>query len=239
MIYTPDAGFTGTDQLPVTVSPAVRLYAEDQQPLTIIGEVAVQANAHGSAIAAVPGSSDVIYGLTDRGPNVDGPMPGEKVLPVPNFHPQIAKLKLAGGVASLEQIITLTGKDGAPLVGLIDPQTSTDETLVDLNGNRLPPSDHGLDSEGLVAMPDGTFWVSDEYGPFIVHFDAKGKELERLSPFDGILPKELSLRSPNEGMEGLTITPDGTTLVGMASCSRPSTPPAWSARPSPSRSPAL
>src|SRR6516225_124022 len=55
MIYTPDAGFTGTDQLPVTVSHAVRLYAEDEAPLIIIGEVAVQANAHGSAIAAVPG----------------------------------------------------------------------------------------------------------------------------------------------------------------------------------------
>src|SRR5262249_23989817 len=79
----------------------------------------------------------------------------------------------------------------------------------------LAPSDHGLDGEGLVAMPDGTFWVSDEYGPFIIHFDANGKELERLSPFDGTLPKELSLRSPNEGMEGLTITPDGSTLVGI------------------------
>jgi len=215
MIYTPDAGFAGTDQLPVTVSHAVRLYAEDQAPLTIVGEVAVQANAHGSAIAAVPGSADEIYGLTDRGPNVDGRTPGEKVLPVPHFHPQIAKLKLGGGVASLQQIIILAGRDGAPLVGLIDPQASTGETLVDLNGNPLAPSDHGLDSEGLVAMPDGTFWVSDEYGPFIVHFDAKGKELERISPFDATLPKELSMRSPNQGMEGLTITPDGTTLVGI------------------------
>ncbi len=215
MIYTPDAGFTGVDQLPVTVSHAVRLYAEDEAPLLIVGEVAVQANAHGSAIAAVSGSADEIYGLADRGPNVDGRTAGEKVLPVPNFHPQIAKLKLAGGVASLEQIITLTGKDGAPLVGLVDPQASTGESLVDLNGNRLPPSDHGLDSEGLVAMPDGTFWVSDEYGPFVVHFDANGKELERFSPFDGTLPKELSLRSPNQGMEGLTITPDGGTLVGI------------------------
>lgn len=69
------------------------------------------------------------------------------------------------------------------MVGLTDPQANTGETPVDLNGTVLAPSDHGLDSEGLVAMPDGTFWVSDEYGPFIVHFDANGKELERLSPF--------------------------------------------------------
>lgn len=215
MIYTPDAGFTGTDQLPVTVSPTVRLYAEDEPPLIIVGEVAVQANAHGSAIAAIPGSADEIYGLADRGPNVDGPASGEKVFPVPSFHPQIAKLKLADGVATLEEIVTLSGKDGVPLVGVGDPRASTGQSFVDLNGNRLPPSDHGLDSEGLVAMPDGTFWVSDEYGPFIVHFDAGGKELERFSPFDGSLPGELSLRAPNQGMEGLTITPDGGTLVGI------------------------
>jgi len=215
MIYTPDSGFTGTDDLPVTVSHAVRLYAEDETPRIIIGDVAIQPNAHGSAIAAVPGKADEIYGLSDRGPNVEGRTPDEKVLPVPDFHPQIAKLKLADGVASVEQIITLSGRDGAPLVGLIDPQASTGESLVDLNGKPLAPSDHGLDSEGMVAMADGTFWVSDEYGPFIVHFDAHGKELERLSPFDGALPKELSLRSPNQGMEGLTITPDGSTLVGI------------------------
>jgi len=215
MIYTPDAGFTGNDDLPVTVSHAVRLYAEDETPRIIIGDVAIQPNAHGSAIAAVPGKADEIYGLSDRGPNVEGRTPSEKVLPVPDFHPQIAKLKLADGVASVEQIITLTGRDGAPLVGLIDPRVSTGEALVDLNGKPLAPSDHGLDGEGLVAMPDGTFWVSDEYGPFIVHFDANGKELERLSPFDGALPRELSLRSPNQGMEGLTITPDGSTLVGI------------------------
>jgi hypothetical protein len=92
MIYTPDAGFTGTDELLVTVSPAVRLYAENQPPLITIGDVAVQANAHGSAIAAVPGSANEIYGLTGRGPNVDGRIPDEKVLPVPDFHPWIARL---------------------------------------------------------------------------------------------------------------------------------------------------
>lgn len=236
MVYTPDPGFTGTDELPVTVSHTVRVYAEDEAPLLIVGEVAVQANAHGSAIAAVPGSADEIYGLADRGPNVDGRTPGEKVLPVPTFHLQIAKLKLADGVASLEQIITLSGKDGVPLVGVGDSRAATGESFVDLNGNRVAPSDHGLDTEGLVAMPDGTFWVSDEYGPFIVHFDANGKELERLSPFDGSLPRELALRSPNQGMEGLTITPDGGTLVGIMQSALST--PAWRVRPSRSPSPA-
>jgi hypothetical protein len=215
MIYTPDAGFTGTDQLHLTSTPSVKLYAENLPPIATVGGVAIQANAHGSAIAPVPGSSNEIYGLTDRGPNVPGRTPNEIVFPIPDFHPQIAKLKLADGVASVEQIITLAGKDGAPLVGLSYPQAGFGESAVDINGAPLPPSDHGLDGEGLVALSDGTFWVSDEYGPFIVHFDANGQELERLSPFDGTLPKELSLRSPNQGLEGLTLTPDGSTLVGI------------------------
>lgn len=88
VVYTPDAGFTGTDELSVTVSRAVKSYAEDQLPLATIGGVVIKASAHGSAIAAVPGSSDEIYGLTDRGPNVNGRAPNEKVLPVPDYHPQ-------------------------------------------------------------------------------------------------------------------------------------------------------
>ena len=92
---------------------------------------------------------------------------------------------------------------------------STGEVITDLNGNVLSADPNGYDSEGLVAMADGSFWVSDEYGPFITHFDASGKQIGRLSPFDGSLPRELASRVVNRGMEGLTITPDGTTLVGI------------------------
>lgn len=215
MVYTPDAGFTGTDELPVTVSRAVKLYAEDTLPLVTLGGVTVGASAHGSAISAVPGSPDEIYGLTDRGPNVDGRAPNEKVAPVPEYHPQIVRLKLSDGVATVQRTITLQGPDGSPLVGLVNAHANEGETLVDLNGNPLPNSDYGIDPEGLAARPDGSFWVSDEYGPYIIHFDGNGRELERLSPFDGTLPRELSLRVPNRGLEGLTVTPDGTTLVGI------------------------
>jgi hypothetical protein len=215
MVYTPEKGFSGTDELKVTTADAVKLYAVDVPPIATVGGVAIEGSADGSAIAAVPGSADEVYGLSDRGPNVDGRTDDEKVLPVPDFQPRITEYRLSEGTAAVEKTIGLTGTDGAPLRGLVDPQANTGETLVDINGAPLPTSDHGLDTEGLVALADGTFAVSDEYGPFIVHFDAGGKELERMSPFDGSLPRELSLRSPNQGMEGLTITPDGSTLVGI------------------------
>ncbi len=215
IVYTPNKGFSGTDQLQVTTTDAVKLYAVDTPPIATVGGVEIQSSANGSAIAAGPGNADEVYGLTDRGPNVDGRTDDEKVLPVLDFHPQIGVFTLSNGTATPGKTITLAGPDGKPLDGLVNAEASTGESLVTIDGKPLPTSDHGLDTEGLVALPDGTFWVSDEYGPFIVHFDANGKELERLSPFNGSLPRELSLRSANQGMEGLTITPDGSTLVGI------------------------
>ena len=86
----------------------------------------------------------------------------------------------------------------------------------------------GLDGEGLAALRDGTFWVSDEYGPHLVHFDANGREINRINAFEAdsrnniivngkriLLPAEFANRRANRGMEGLTITPDQTTLVGI------------------------
>jgi glycerophosphoryl diester phosphodiesterase len=34
-----------------------------------------------------------------------------------------------------------------------------------------------LDPESFVRMPDGSFWIGDEFGPFLVHLDARGKVL--------------------------------------------------------------
>ncbi|HEX4346737.1 MAG TPA: ExeM/NucH family extracellular endonuclease, partial [Vicinamibacterales bacterium] len=217
--YTPNAGFTGLDTFSYTAANAtpgydVQLFSTALPPLATIGDVNITAGGYGSSLYPVPGSADEFYGLTDRGPNVDGPN-GTKVEPLPAFTPAIGKVKLSGDTAILEQIIPLQAADGTPYSGRVNSQANTGETITDLNGNLLPPDPNGYDSEGLVALPDGTFWVSDEYGPFITHFDASGKQISRLSPFDGSLPGELQLRVPNKGMEGLTVTPDGTTLVGM------------------------
>ncbi|MEU4320529.1 esterase-like activity of phytase family protein [Nocardia fluminea] len=213
-IYTPSAGYIGLDQFTVTTTDAVRLYTTDIPVLGEFGGTTVQGSGFGSAWTAVPGSADEFYGLTDRGPNVDGPAKNEKLSPTPGFVPKIGRFKLVDNRAVLQSSIELRSKSGAPFNGQVDISASTGETIKDLQGNVLPPTDHGLDPEGLVALADGTFWISDEYGPFLVHFDATGTEIERLAPGNG-LPKEIALRTPNQGMEGLTITPDGSTLVGM------------------------
>ena len=212
--YTPAAGFTGTDSFTYTVSDAVHLYSTHLPPLATIGGVKITGGAYGSGLAPVPGRPGEFYGLTDRGPNVDGPAENEKILPLPAFQPAIGRFRLTRGRAVLERTIPLRAADGTPYDGRVDPQAATGENLLDLNGAPLAPDAAGYDSEGLVATPDG-FWVSDEYGPFITHFDLRGRATRRLSPFDGSLPAELSAREPNKGMEGLTITPDGRTLVGI------------------------
>lgn len=91
---------------------------------------------------------------------------------------------------------------------------------MDLNGNKLNYDPKGIDPEGLVVLEDGSFWVSDEYGPHLIHFDANGRVLEWLNPFgNGIggkkLPEVYKFRRPNRGMEGLTITPDKKYFVGI------------------------
>ena len=212
--YAPTAGFTGSDTFTYTVSDAVKLYSTHLSPLATIGGVPITAGGFGSSLAPVPGSADEYYGLEDRGPNVDGPN-GTKIEPLPDFDPSIGRFKLVSGKAVLERTIPLRAFDGTPYNGRVNVAASTGETITDLNGAVLPASPYGYDSEGLVAVADGTFWVSDEYGPFVTHFDRTGRQIGRLSPFDGSLPYELSFRVPNKGMEGLTITPDGRTLVGM------------------------
>lgn len=214
-LYAPAKGFHGVDSFTYSTSDAVSLFATDVAPLGTVTGVNISGGAYGSSVALKPGSDSIFYGLTDRGPNVDGPN-STKVEPIPSFDPAIGVFMFGSdGQAVLLKTIPLTAKDGSPLNGLENTVADAGETITDLNGVTLPKSPNGLDSEGLVAASDGTFWVSDEYAPFIVHFDKNGREISRLSPYDGTLPAELKFREPNKGMEGLTVTPDGKTLVGI------------------------
>ncbi|MES2268352.1 MAG: esterase-like activity of phytase family protein [Bacteroidota bacterium] len=211
----------------VVVTPPVTYpdMAEANDPailFTTSGGVKVYNGGFGSAVAADPNDPSVFYMLTDRGPNVAGTIPNSIILGKSDFTPAIGKFRLKDGKLFLEQTINLKNAAGANLNGLPNPvgQGNSGETPYDLNGNVLPTSPDGIDSEGMVLAADGTFWISDEYGPHIVHFDATGKTIERINPFGTgtggrTIPLVFAKRRANRGMEGLTITPDGKTLVGI------------------------
>lgn len=184
--------------------------------------VKVYNGGFGSALAADANEPDVFYMLTDRGPNVAGQAANSIIIGRPEFCPEIGRFRLKDGKLVLEQVIELKNANGGKLNGLPNPagMGASGETAYDLNGQVITPSADGIDSEGMIRMADGSFWISDEYGPHIVHFDASGKTLERINPFGTgtggrKIPAVFASRRANRGMEGLAITPDGKTLVGI------------------------
>lgn len=219
--YTPARGFVGEDSFTIAATDAIELHRVRPTTLATVGGVAIDGEAYGSAWTPVPGLVGEFYGLTDRGPNVDGPAGDSKMFPLPAYAPAIGRFTLERGVARRTTTLALRDTAGAPLTGVPPGPGSggTGEIAFDRDGRPLPPDPRGLDPEGLVALADGTFWVADEYGPSLTHFAADGTTLEKITPFADArghrLPRVLARRAPNRGLEGLTITPDGATLVAI------------------------
>jgi hypothetical protein len=102
-----------------------------------------------------------------------------------------------------------------------------------------------IDGEGLALGADGSFWVSDEYGPYIYQFNSNGVMINAIRPPDAYIPMRngtdsFSSDSPprvpdiglaaahdvypynnptgrhnNQGFKGLTVTRDGNSLFAM------------------------
>jgi hypothetical protein len=137
--------------------------------------------------------------------------------------------------ATLVDTILLTDPAGEPLTGL-DPTgiRQAADGLPDLP--QAPNGRISIDTESLVLLPDGSFFVGDEYGPYIYRFSATGRLLAVIRPPEAFIPKRggkdqfssdnpgagsyapqprnpESGRQNNQGFEGLTMTPGGRFLV--------------------------
>jgi hypothetical protein len=194
----------------------------DERVLMRHGALTVWAGGFGSAMATHPTRAGLFYFLSDRGPNADTGRPDEKVFLRPSHAPRIGLFRREGARLRRVREILLRDASGRPLSGLPNPPGAggTGERAVDTRGRELPPDPRGVDPEGLVALADGTFWVAEEYGPSLLHLDANGRTLERIDPYTPSargrrLPRVLASRRPNYGFEGLTVTPDGKTLVAV------------------------
>ena len=140
---------------------------------------------------------------------------------------------------TLAETMLLRDADGRPLTGL-DP-TVDSQRAAGAGFPVMPQAPNGaisLDAEAVVLLDNGTFFISDEYGPYIYHFSADGRMLSAIRPPDAFIPKRnghdsFSSNNPgpgeppvrpadpetgrqnNQGFEGLSLTPDGEHLVAV------------------------
>lgn len=120
-----------------------------------------------------------------------------------------------------EDVIQLTDSRGRAITGLPVPGAHAEqEQVYDLSGNPLGTDPGGADTEGITALPDGTFWIAEEYGPSLLRVDRSGHVLTRWVhraqghcfedagyPIEEKLPRLASAKKLNRGLEAVTTTP--------------------------------
>ncbi|MDG6107527.1 esterase-like activity of phytase family protein [Dactylosporangium aurantiacum] len=76
-----------------------------------------------------------------------------------------------------------------------------------------------FDVESIQRAKDGTYWIGDEFGPYLLHFDRAGRLLGAPIPLDGVRAPENPAGNPNlnssKGFEGLAQSPDGRRLYAL------------------------
>lgn len=186
---------------------------------------------HGIALGGIgsdlfpTGRAGEYWMVTDRGPNGRIEVDGEKrrTFPTPDFTPTILRVRADGDDLTVLRTIPLRDRSGDPITGLPNQQ-GRDEAPYTWDATRpLGYDPNGLDTEGLVRAADGTFWLTEEYSPSLVHVAADGRILARYVPrglgltgagypVHEVLPRTLLDRTVNRGLESLAVSPDGRRL---------------------------
>lgn len=192
----------------------------------------------GLSAIAWTGQGDDYLLLPDRGPNFYPYTGGERVDNTQSYINRVQQVKI--GVAkehgsTWHVNASLTGttllSSRTPLTGSAagNPQRRYFTGLSSGIDPQVPTQSMRLDSESLrVGSDAASFFVADEYGPFIHQFELQsGRRLRSIrlpAGFQSLHPAPTVLREvatnvsgrvPNRGMEGLAITPDGKSLVGI------------------------
>ena len=181
-------------------------------------------NGFGSGLAYAGGN--LFYALSDRGPNKVAYAGGAAVDNTTSFANRYQQFNITftpvgspDGLGHYARYNVVASNVGTTLLKNAEGAQYTGLSAGFASGLRL-------DSEGIRVAPDGTVWISDEYGPFVYHFDRQGHQIGSLP-----LPTGFQIANPaanaaaegnntigrvtNKGMEGMAISPDGKTLVGV------------------------
>jgi len=101
-------------------------------------------------------------------------------------------------------------------ITLRDPHRRIPFELVNEDTRLLTGAD--LDPESVRRDRRGDLWFGDEFGPFLLHTDARGVVLEAPIPLPGVFSPDHPAAPPapnlarSNGFEGMAISPDGRTL---------------------------
>jgi hypothetical protein len=204
--------------------------------------------------------SGIIYGLPDRGWNTEGTV---------NYQNRIQKIYVSftpDEDATVQQpsqpnlsfdlvdTILLYDPAGNPTSGLDAnqkgpylkfPSIPFGLPTANYTGDGFGGAGNGgsrvvIDAEGLFLGKDGSFWISDEYGPNIYNFAKNGSMTSAIRLPNAFIPQRnasdsyasnnpprydpalvpnpqdpTSGRNNNQGLEGLTTNPDGTRLYAL------------------------
>lgn len=192
----------------------------------------------GSGIAWAGGNTFLL--TPDRGPNATAW--NSAVDNTTSWIPRLQTMDLGltnttfstGSIASLSPVLNATtllssttalNYGSAPVLGGSGVNYFTGRSDAFATGLSTNPDNARLDLEGIRVAANGkSVYISDEYGPYIYRFDrATGERTGVIT-----LPEKFAAatesteiaanssgRVTNKGMEGLAITPDGKTLVGI------------------------
>ena len=189
--------------------PAVRLLAAGRIAADLRDAEGETVGGIGSAIEILP-SGEIVM-LSDRGAG-DGTI---------DYRPRLQFFTMTrnGSKLDLQLVRTVIMRDsnGRAFTGLFPDRPSTEP----------PQRGDGrmcLDPEGLAVLPDGGFFLSEEYLPSVRELAADGRFVRRFDTPPALVPRdgngnvdfatndEEALgqgREPNRGFEGLALLPDG------------------------------
>ena len=145
-----------------------------------------------------------------------------------------------GGPQLLETVVLGDPERHIPWTIVCDPLAGKRLPGFSFNALPAPPTACGgepaarrltgfdFDPESMVLAPDGSFWISEEFGPFLLHVAADGRLLEPPVPVPGVRspqnpfldlaggarPERPTLAT-SRGFEGLAISPDGGSLYAL------------------------
>lgn len=186
-----------------------------------------------SDLASAPARDpQLFWAVTDRGPNGTHERKGTKLrtLLAPDFSPTLVLLRIPrigsgadAGPTAVERVLPLCTPQGHPLTGLPTGGPGNVPVLAADGAAELSPDPDGVDSEGVVHLADGTFWIVEEYGPSLLKVGPEGRAIERhvpvgcgdsaaVVPRRETIPAAYARRRDNRGFEAIAAAPDGTRI---------------------------